>query len=252
VDQMTSTSVWLAGYEDGMRKFKHADGSVDETRAIQYADNITRSTQGSGRELDTSKIMTRFGPWARMFTMFYSFFNKQGALLARQGLIAERQWTAGNKAKAVGMFTASYVAIVVIPAMINDIAAGRCDDAIEGNEGWARCTARALTMNMAGFVPILRDVAPYAWSLVDDKDPTYGLKMTSISAFFEGVAKGGASTVEVLQGEADEKDVKSIFMGLSFSFGLPGLLMWNVLAGSNAYLEGDAGPQAVLFGPPKK
>jgi hypothetical protein len=252
IDQMTSTTVWLAGYQDGLKRFKLQDGTPDEERAIEYANTVTRSTQGSGREVDTSKIMTRFGPWSKLFTMFYSFFNKQAALLARQGLIAEREWTRGNRAKAVGMFTASYVAIVAIPAMINDLAGGKCDDAIEGNEGWGRCVSKALAMNMAGFVPIVRDLAPYAWSLVDDKDPTFGLRMTSISAYFEGVAKGAASTLEVVQGDGDEKDTKAIFMGLAFSFGLPGVLAWNVLAGTNEFLEGDAGPQAVLFGPPKK
>lgn len=252
IDQLTSTTVWLSGYEDGLKRFKLDDGTPDEARAVEYANNVTRSTQGSGREVDTSKIMTRFGPWSKLFTMFYSFFNKQAALLARQGLISEREWVKGNRVKAVGMFTASYVAIVAVPAMINDLAGGKCDDAIEGSEGWGRCVSKALAMNMAGFVPVVRDVAPYAWSLVDDKEPTYGLRMTSISAYFEGIAKGGAATLEVLKGDGDEKDTKKIFMGLAFSFGLPGVLAWNMISGTGAFLEGEAGPQAVLFGPPKK
>ena len=252
VDQMTSTTVWLSAYEAGMGRFKLDDGSPDEDRAIEYANNVTRGTQGSGREVDTSKIMTRFGPWAKLFTMFYSFFNKQAALLARQGLIAEREWAKGNRVKAVGLFTASYVAIVALPAMINDLAVGRCDDAIDGKEDWTRCVAKSQVMFMAGYIPVVRDLAPYMWSLIDDKDPTYGLRMTSISAYFEGITKGLASTVDVATGDNDAKDTKSIFMGLAFSFGLPGLLMWNVAAGANAVAEGKAGPQAVLFGPPKK
>jgi len=246
VDQVTSTIVWTSAYEDGNREFK------DHERTVEYANNVTRGTQGSGRDVDTSKIMTRFGPWARLFTMFYSFFNRQLSLLVRRGVISRQQWERGNRAQAVGRFAAAYVAIVVVPALINDLAAGRCDDAFEGREGWSRCIARAIVMNMSGFVPILRDFVPYVWGKLDDKEPNYGLRMTPITAAFEGVGSGIASTVDVLNDEGNDKDTKAIFMGLSYTFGLPGLLMWNVVAGTEATINEDAPVKSVLFGPPRK
>lgn len=245
VDQITSTTVWSAAYEDGLKRFK------DDARAVEYANNVVRSTQGSGRDVDTSKIMTRFGPWSKPFIMFYSFFNRQLSLLVRQGVISEREWNNGNKAKAVGTFTAAYIAIVVIPAMINDIAGGKCDKANDAG-GWTKCISKAITMNMAGFVPVLRDVAPYAWGLLDKSEPDFGLRMTALSAYFEGFFKGVKSTVDMAEGHGDDKDTKAIFMGLAFSFGLPGKLMWDTAAGTEAVINKDAPPQAILFGPPKK
>jgi len=251
VDRMTSTSVWLAAYEDGNKRFRLDDGTPDEARAIEYADSVTRTTQGSGRDVDTSKIQTRFGPWSKPFLMFYSYFNSQGALLVRQGVISERAWANGDRVKAVGLFAASYLAIVVVPALINDIAAGKCDDAISGNEGWTRCTAKAIAMNMAGFVPVVRDMAPYVWGTIDDKEPNFGLRMTALTAYFEGIGKGIGSAVKAAQGEAGDTDTKNIFMGMAFALGLPGLLMWNAITGTKEFADGEAGPQAIVFGAPK-
>lgn len=245
VDQVTSTSVWLAAYEEGVKTY------ADEQQAIEYANSVTRGTQGAGRDVDTSKIMTRFGPWSKPFLMFYSFFNRQLGLLVRQGVISERLWNKGQHAKAVGLFTASYLAIIVIPALINDMAGGKCDDAFDGEEGFGRCISKAIAMNMAGFVPVLRDVAPYAWAKLDDSEPDWGLRSTALSAYFEGVIKGTASAVEVANDEGDEKDTKSIFMGLAFLFGLPGKLLWDTTAGTEAVINDDAPPQSALFGPPK-
>lgn len=246
VDQLTRTSVWLAGYEEGQRQFK------DHDRAVEYANHVARSTQGSGRDVDTSKIMTRFGPWSKPFTMFYSYFNRQLALLVRQGVISRTQWESGSRAKAVGMFASAYMAIVVIPALINDIATGKCDRAMEGEDDWTRCISKAIAKNMSGYVPLARDFVPYVWGKLDDEEPDYGLRMTPVTAYYEGIGSGIKSLEDVRIGEADEKDAKSIFMGLSYATGLPGLLMWNVAAGTEATITEDAPASSILFGPPKK
>lgn len=245
VDQLTRTSVWLAGYEEGQRQFK------DHDRAVEYANNVARSTQGSGRDVDTSKIMTQ-SQWSKPFMMFYSYFNRQLALLVRQGVISRTQWESGSRAKAVGMFAAAYMAIVVIPALINDIATGKCDRALEGEDDWTRCISKAIAKNMSGYVPFARDFVPWLWGKLDDEEPDYGLRMTPVTAYYEGIGSGIKSLEDVRTGEADEKDTKSIFMGLSYATGLPGLLMWNVAAGTEATITEDAPASSILFGPPKK
>lgn len=64
--------------------------------------------------------------------------------------------------------------------------------------------------------------------------------------------KGVSSTVDVINDEGDERDTKAIFMGLAFTFGVPGKLMWDVAAGTEAAINDDAPLKSVLFGPPKK
>lgn len=245
IDQLTSTSVWLAAYETGNTKFS------DDMQAIEYANSTVRSTQASGRDVDTSKIMTRFGAWSKPFLMFYSYFNQQLALLVRSGVISKQQWERGNHAKAIGQFTAAYISIVVIPALINDMAAGNCDSAFKTGDGWGKCIAKAISMNMAGYIPVVRDLAPYAWSMLDDSEPNWGLRSTALSAYFEGIVKGTASAVKVAEDRSSDKDTKSIFMGLSFLVGMPGKLMWDVTAGTESVINKDAPPQSILFGPPK-
>ena len=46
--------------------------------------------------------------------------------------------------------------------------------------------------------------------------------------------------------------MKNIIMAVGYAAGLPGKLISDTALGTKAYLEGEAGPQAVLVGPPRK
>ena len=48
------------------------------------------------------------------------------------------------------------------------------------------------------------------------------------------------------------KDNGSIIMGVGYIFGLPGLMVKNAVVGTGAWLNDEAGPEAILFGPPKE
>lgn len=64
--------------------------------------------------------------------------------------------------------------------------------------------------------------------------------------------KGVQSLGDILAGEGDIVDTKNAIMGTSFAFGLPGKLISDFVAGANAWMSGEAGPEALLFGAPRR
>jgi hypothetical protein len=68
VDNVLSPIVWMGAYNESIQ-----DGKTD-AEAIDYADGVVRTTQGSTLPEDVSRIET--GPaYARMFTQFIGYFN---------------------------------------------------------------------------------------------------------------------------------------------------------------------------------
>lgn len=247
VDKGTSTPTWLAAFEEELARNGH-----DEARAIEHADHVVRQTHGSGRIVDLAAIQSGHGGWGQLkktFTMFYSYFNAQLGLLVRSGVLNAQKFKAGDP-YAVARLAADFTLIVVLPAVLAEIASGRCDDA--DDDGWGKCIGRAVTLYASAFVPIWRDVAAFTWSLFDQDVHRYGFRLTPAESYFEGLAKGAKAAVDTARGEGDEKDARDLLLGSSYLLGLPGYQAWRTIDGINAVAEGEAGPQAILLGPPRR
>lgn len=248
VDRGISVPVWNAAFKDGMAQFDN-----DSARAVDYADHIVRQTQGSGRDVDLPKIMSGHGGYGqlkRLFTMFYSYFNSQLQMLVRAGAIAKRE-ASSNPGMAVGKFTLQFVMIAVMPAILTEMMMGNGGDD-EDDDKLAKRYARALAMYGAGMFPIVRDISSYTWSVFDTDTYNFGYKISPVQSAGEGVVKGIQSLGDILAGEGDIVDTKNAIMGTSFAFGLPGKLISDFVAGANAWMSGDAGPEALLFGAPRR
>ncbi len=248
VDKGTSSPTWLAAYEEAMKR--HAN---DEAQAVQYADHIVRQTHGSGRIVDLANIQSGHGGWGQLkkaFTMFYGYFGAQLGMLVRSGKINAQAAKAGDP-YAVARLAADFTLIVVMPAVLAEIASGRCDKADDA-AGWGKCIGRSVAMYASGFVPIWRDFASFTWSLFDKDVHNFGFRITPLESFFEGLGKGIKSTADVAAGEGDQTDAKNIILGVSYLLGLPGYQVWRTISGIEAVADDDAGMQAVLLGPPKR
>tara|TARA_R110000851_G_scaffold165169_2_gene309950 strand:+ start:157444 stop:162921 length:5478 start_codon:yes stop_codon:yes gene_type:complete len=245
VDKGTSAPTWLAAYQDALRK--HGN---DEQQAIKYADHIVRQTHGSGRIVDLAQIQSGHGGWGqlkRAFTMFYSYFNAQLGMLTVSGVLNSQRIRKGDPVAAARL-AADVTLIVVLPAVLAEMAAGRCGD--EPKE-WGKCVARSTALYVSAFVPIWRDVAAFGWGLLDDDVHSYGFRITPAESYFEGLARGAGSVVDVAGGEGNKTDVKNIWLGSSYLLGLPGYQVWRTIEGLDAWMGGNAGPGAVLLGPPR-
>lgn len=113
VDKGTANSVWYAAY----RKF-HSDkgiefdmaafkaGKPQSKAAVQYADYITRRTQGSAEYKDLAGMLTgKSRNWFRSFLQFQSFILNESYLIPHDAInVAIR--TEKNYGKAMGIITA--------------------------------------------------------------------------------------------------------------------------------------------------
>jgi hypothetical protein len=99
--QLVDVPTWWGGYEKAI-----AEGN-DEKRAVALADQGVIDSQGSGGIKDQAKI-ERGGPYLKLFTTFYSFFNTATNL----GMGATM--TSQNKAK----LAADYLLLFTVPAIL--------------------------------------------------------------------------------------------------------------------------------------
>jgi hypothetical protein len=249
VDKGVSVPVWHAAFRDGLEKFDN-----DQQRAVDYADHIVRQTQGTGRAVDMAAIMSGHGGYGQLkktFTMFYSYFNSQLGLLVRSGSV-NKHLAKRNPTLAAARFTKDMMLIWAIPAILTLLAKEAATGDEEDEEKRMSKIIWALASYGLGMVPLLRDVAPLYAGLMDKNIPQYGFKLSPAQFFFEAPAKGIASVGDILAGEGDDKDMRNVIMGGSVAIGLPGKLIADTTLGAKAVIEGEAAPQAVLFGPPKK
>ena len=245
-DQIVSAIGWNAAYKDGMTKYQN-----DHDKSVLYADHVVRQSLGSGRELDISQMQD--GPYRQMLTMFYSNASAQLNMQIRAGSMAKREWNAGQRLKAVTRIMKSTALIVLIPAIMSDLAITLLrGDATDDDEDWFGRFARDAGLYQLSFIPGLREFGPYFWRKFDPDLAHYGFKITPIESAFTGVGAALSSAGDIYNDEGDVKDTGDIIMGLGYAFGLPGLMVKNAVVGTGAWLNDEAGPEAILFGPPKE
>jgi hypothetical protein len=244
-DKIVSTTTWNAAYKEGM--VKHAN---DTSQAVAYADHIVRQTLGSGRDFDISKMQE--GALRQLLVMFYSFQNSQLQMQMRSATLAKREWKAGDKVKAMSMSLGALLSIVIMPAIFNDIAISLLrGDPPDDDEDLVARAAKAATLYQMSFIPGLRDVGAFYFREVAGMN-SYGFKLSPIESTIVGVGKGAKAAVKIWDGEGDTKATGDAIMGLSYTLGLPGLLVKNAVVGAGAWVDDTAGPEAMLFGPPKE
>ena len=118
---------WLGAYQKGLKDF-----TGSESKAIEYADSIVRLSQGSGQAKDLARIQ-RGNQYAKLFTMFYSYFNTLYNMTARRVADVNMHRDAGSVMRAANSFLLLYV----IPAVLTEITAGRGPDEEEDFWPWA-------------------------------------------------------------------------------------------------------------------
>lgn len=242
VDKRVSVSVWNTAFSDGMEKFKN-----DVTKSVAYADHITRQTQGSGRDFDLSRIASR-GPLNQLFTMFYSYFNAQLAMLVRAGAV-NKKLAKTRPALAAALFTKSFLLIFAVPAVLTRmIFAGNQPE----DEDWVHKYGIAMLKYGMGMVPVFRDVGNYALSKIDPSVPDYGMKISPVQSALEGVVKAPIALADIASGEGTDQDTKDALMGVSYAVGLPGNLIKNTVTGIDAWLEGEGDVVDLIYGKQKE
>jgi hypothetical protein len=119
---------WLGAYEKAM-----ADTTNDEARAIALADQAVIDSQGSGHLKDLSSFQ-RGGPFMKLFTQFYGYFN----VVYNQGAEAVGRTRLRDPA-SIGRLAADLLMLYTVPMVIEEAvrSALRGDDPPEDFEEWA-------------------------------------------------------------------------------------------------------------------
>jgi hypothetical protein len=102
------------------------------------------------------------------------------------------------------------------------------------------------------FIPLLREIGPYAWRSFDPDLAAYGLKLSPVVSAGEGVRLGIKSGIDLYKDEGDEKSVGNAIMGVSYLLGLPGTPIKNAIVGTGAFMDDTGTMEGILFGPPKE
>jgi len=195
VDSLAVYPSWVAAYEKGLEDF-----DSNETKAIEYADMVVRTTQPTASPKDLPSIMTG-NQLQRMFTMFYTYMSISHNNLREAGI----SWRSGQ----INTFTfakALYLRLIIpglIGALVNEI----------GEDEWdtMRVTGNTLSLGVGG-LPYLRDLANFVMS-------DYGYTVSPI--------EGAGKSVEWLYKELtkDERDAldiaKAMIQVAGYAKGLP-------------------------------
>jgi hypothetical protein len=205
---------WIAGYNEGMKKFEG-----DEGKAIQYADRMVARAQGSGLMADRSGFErgtlskdVRQADFVRFFTTLQSYMIaklNRGVVTTRRGVrdIREADGVAATAAAATNM-AADLMLLYVFEAAFMALAYALMTDD-EDDEDIRNFMLTELGSAAIGGVPFARDA--YGAFLGYGGGGIYGSVLEVPSSI----------AVQVGQGEADRAFWRSITQGMGVLTGLP-------------------------------
>jgi hypothetical protein len=223
---------WLGAYEKAI-----AENPKDDARAVAIADQAVIDAQGSGHVKDLADVQ-RGGPLKKLWTSFYSYFSTTYNLTVRS--VKRTDW---KKPASVGMLAADVFMLYVIPvavgmALKEAVKGGGDDDDKDLPTRIANETAMYILGTMVG----LREFGSAIQGFRGYQGPPG-------TRFF---AEAGQLAKQVQQGEADEAFWKAANKTAGILFHYPAGQVDRTVRGFRALQEGDAGPGALLFGPPMK
>lgn len=171
---MADVPTWIAGYEQGLRKF-----GGDETRAVAHADDLVKRAQGSGLFTDRSAIergslgtMTRQNEFVKLFSTLGSYMFAKANVAYERGKKAQRVIGENGASQASALEAASLatdmVLLFTVEALVGAAASAAAGavfgrgDAGDDDENFALWLAKKTALSVIGTLPFVRDMASVA------------------------------------------------------------------------------------------
>jgi hypothetical protein len=233
---------WSGAYDQAT-----AEGQ-DQKQAVLTADSAVRQTQGSAGPEDVSRFETGTA-FARMFTMFYSYFNMQANLLGTEYVKAMRDL--GLK-KGAGRLAYIYTMGFMIPAAISQaitvaMGGGPDDEDDDGYlDEWMAVFFVAHYRSAAGLLPggsiLTTAINKFNDNLYDDHittSPAVNLIESAVSApksIYDALVEGGSR----------KRAVRDTLTLLGLISGLPLAPISRPIGYAIDVEEGKAQPESVL------
>lgn len=239
MDAIVAYPTWMAKYNDAIGK------GVEQSKAVLMADDAVIRAQGSGLVMDTTALMRKPGA-ARMFTMFMSFaMNWQNRQRYYFSGFRESLRT-GQSEIGTARFLSHFALEWLAPPMLTLLLIGM------GRDGQPP-EPEEVGMELLGYwlmgVPIVREIP----ALFE-----YNKKFGDSAAFkgLNAVVTATRGGMKIAAGEASDEQfyrtMKSTLDAIGFVAGVPTAPIWRTVEGTEAFIEGKAGPLAPILGAPPK
>lgn len=230
-DRVVSIPTWRGAYDQAL-----AEGKTEED-AIRAGDRAVRLSQGAGGSKDLAAVQ-RNNELMKLLTMYYTPFNVLYARLRDVGHQTSVQGI-GYLPKAA----ARLLALVVLPAVMGDLLAGRGPGEDEDETWWS---IRKILLYPLATIPVLRDFSGYMEAGIIKASgegemkfaPSY--KLSPVVGALEKIARLPGKAADVATGEKEFDEVAwDIFETSGYVFGLPtaqpritGEYLLNLLSGN--------------------
>jgi hypothetical protein len=225
--QMVDIPTWLGAYEKAM------DEGHTEDEAAALADQAVLDSQGGGQAKDLAQIQ-RGGPTMKLFTNFYSFFNTTWNLSVEATKRTDFRDPA-DIARLAGDYLLLYTVPVVLSMALKEALRGSDGD----DDDWPEKLAREQASYLLGMIVGVRDLGAAVQGF--DYSGPAGLR------FFGEFAK---LAKQAEQGEADAALFRALNQTAGVLFHYPAGAVQRLVDGYAAWQDGEAEPQAMVFGPP--
>lgn len=218
---------WSGAYE------KAIDQGETHERAVAFADQAVRDSQGGGQLSDLSGIQ-RGGPFLKLWTNFYSWFNVTYNQLAESV----------NETRRVGpsrlpLLAADVLLLAVVPQFLVSVIRGT----IAGDD-WDDLEKRAVQDQLGGYLGFIIGLREFGavFGVGNGYSGPAGARIVSAAVDLGKQAQ---------QGELDEDFWKSVNSTGGVLFHYPSVQVQRTVLGMQALWDGKTrNPAVLLFGPP--
>lgn len=227
--KLADIPTWAGAYE------KAVDEGESPDRAVAFADQVVRDSQGAGQIADLSAIQ-RGSPLLKLWTNFYSWFN-----LAYNQMAESVNDTRRVGASRLPLLAAEVFLIAFVPQFIVSLIRG----AISGDD-WDKLEKRILEDQLSGalgYLPFMREFGAF-FGIGNSYSGPAGARVISAGVEFGKQAQ---------QGEADAAFWRSADNLGGIVFHYPAAQINRTVAGMHAIAKGETrNPLVLAFGPPSK
>lgn len=205
-DQATAVPTWIAIRDTELLKGE----SLED--AIYAADKAVRNAHGASGLIDTARVQ-RMGEFPKWFTMFYGFMNHYLNRLWDAEKVAKGQVPPPEGSSRAGWTFNRLMTYLIAGAIIHEAVRGHGDE----NEGWGKWAAKAVTSQVLGMFPFLRDIQFGAVSGQKANATPLSDVLNSYSAVFTDAARA----VQLSQGVVSKQWAERLMNipGYSLGFG---------------------------------
>lgn len=193
---------WWGAFDSAMNGRAEGIDAGDEKSAILYADNIVRTTQGSGGAQNLSMVQ-QSSEAMKLLTMFYGYFNTTFNLQAEAYNRARADGSSLPRALLKRDFIGQTMMLQIIPAILAGLLLEKWPDEEELEEdatwAWTKWSLAQFVNHGGAQMAVVRDVASGITS-------PFGFSITAADSFGKAAVDVGKFSVKYIESQVDEDE----------------------------------------------